>query len=93
MNGFSSMGFGRLQRAGEDAGDDVVVVGFGDFGVVEAAGFESFEVAEVVDVDFAVDLGGVELGAAFPEQRGLFAFAFGEERRARGRPIAAWRAC
>jgi len=28
------------KRSGEDAGDEVVVVGFGDFGAVEAAGFE-----------------------------------------------------
>ena len=32
-----------LKRAGEDSGDDVVVVGLGDLGAVEAAGFEGFE--------------------------------------------------
>ena len=35
--------------------------------------------AEVVDEDFAVDLGGVEWGAALPEKFGLFGFAFDEE--------------
>ena len=35
--------------------------------------------AEVVDEDFAVDLGGVEEGAALPEEFGFFALAFDEE--------------
>ncbi len=35
--------------------------------------------AEVVDEDFAVDLGGVECGAALPEEFGLFGFAFDQE--------------
>ena len=35
--------------------------------------------AEVVDEDFAVDLGGVEGGTALPEKFGLFGFAFDEE--------------
>ena len=60
----------------DDPGDDVVVVGFGDFAVVEASWLELVDGAEVVDVDFAVDLGGVELGAAFPEERRLFGFVF-----------------
>jgi hypothetical protein len=60
----------------EDAGDYVVVVGVGDFGAVEGAGDEGFVGAEVVDEDLAVDLGGVECGAALPEKIGLFGFAF-----------------
>jgi hypothetical protein len=48
-------------RLFEDAGDYVVVVGVGDFGSVEGAGDEGFVGAEVVDEDFAVDLGGVEV--------------------------------
>ena len=63
----------------EDAGDDVVVVGFGDFGAVEGAGDEGFVGAEVVDEDLAVDLGGVEGGAALPEEVGFFGGAFDEE--------------
>ncbi len=35
--------------------------------------------AEVVDEDLAVDLGGVECGAALPEEFGFFGFAFDEE--------------
>ena len=35
--------------------------------------------AEVVDQDLAVDFGGVERRAAFPEEVGLFAYAFDEE--------------
>ncbi len=58
-----------LERGGEDAGDEVVVVGFGDFGAVEAAGLSDSSGAEVVDIDLAVDFGGVELRAAFPEER------------------------
>ncbi len=50
----------------EDAGDDVVVVGLGDLGAIEGAGNEGFVGAEVVDEDLAVDLGGVQWGAAFP---------------------------
>ena len=45
--------------------------------------------AEVVDVDLAVDLGRVELGAAFPQQRRLFALAFDQDAPVRGRPTAA----
>jgi hypothetical protein len=69
----------RLQRAREYASDDIVIVGFGDPGVVKAAWFEGLQVAEVVDVDFTVDFGGVELGSAFPEERGFLALAFGEK--------------
>ena len=53
-------------------------MGFGDSGAVEAAGFQGGQVAEVVDIELAVDLRGVELRAALPEQRRLFAFAFGK---------------
>ena len=63
----------------EDAGYYVVVVGLGDFGSVEGAGDQGFVGAEVVDEDFAVDLRGVEGGAALPEEFGLFGFAFDEE--------------
>src|SRR5271154_1726173 len=63
----------------EDAGYYVVVVGLGDEGSVEGAGDEGFVGAEVVDEDFAVDLGGVEWGAALPEEWSLFGFAFDEE--------------
>ena len=63
----------------EDAGYYVVVVGLGDFGAVEGAGDEGFVGAEVVDEDFAVDLGGVERGAALPEEFGFFGLAFDEE--------------
>ena len=71
----------------EDAGDEVVVVGLGDEGAVEAAGLEGIERAEVVDEDFAVDFGGVELGAAFPEERGFGAGAFGEEGELAADPL------
>jgi hypothetical protein len=60
----------------EDAGDYVVVVGVGDLGAVEGAGDEGFVGAEVVDEDLAVDLGGVERGAALPQEFGLFGLAF-----------------
>src|ERR1035437_6379572 len=57
--------YSTLQRPSEDAGDYVVVVGFGDLGAVETAGLEVGQVAEVVDVEFAVGLRGGELRAAF----------------------------
>ena len=38
-----------------------MVVGLGDFGAVEGTGDEGFVRAEVVDEDFAVDLGVVEV--------------------------------
>src|ERR1039458_2968938 len=79
--------YSTLQRPSEDAGDYVVVVGFGDLGAVETAGLEGGQVAEVVDVEFAVDLRGVELCAAFPEERGLFAFAFGEHDQLAAYPL------
>lgn len=63
----------------QDACDYVVVVGFGDFGSVEGAGDQLFVGAKVVDEDLAVDLRGVEAGAAFPEEVGLFGGAFDEE--------------
>src|SRR5579871_352424 len=63
----------------EDACDYVVVVGLGDFGSVEGSWDQGFVGAEVVDEDFAVDLGGVEGGAALPEEFGLFGFALDEE--------------
>src|SRR5208337_1823928 len=44
-------------------------------------------IAEVVDVDFAVNLWCVKLGAAFPEQRGLFAFAFGQQDHLAADPL------
>jgi hypothetical protein len=50
----------------DDAGYDVVVVGFGDFGSVEGAGDEGFVGAEVVDEDLAVDLWGLVEGATLP---------------------------
>lgn len=56
-----------LQRGGDHAGNEVVIVGFGNLGLVEVAGLERLKLAKVVDVDFAVDFGGVELGAALPE--------------------------
>ena len=59
--------------------DYVVVVGFGDLGAVEGAGDEGFVGAEVVEEDLAVDLGGVERGAALPEEVGFFRGAFDEE--------------
>lgn len=49
----------------EDAGYDVVVVGFGDLGAVKAALLRRFKRAEVVDKDSAVDLRGVKPGASF----------------------------
>lgn len=50
----------------EDAGYYVVIVRLRNLGAVEGAGNESFVRAEVVDEDLAVDLGGVQWGAAFP---------------------------
>src|ERR1035438_4162542 len=79
--------YSTLQRTGEDAGDYVVVVGFGDLGAVKAAGLEGGQVAEVVDVELAVDLRGVELGAALPEQRRLFAFSFGQHDQLAAYPL------
>jgi hypothetical protein len=63
----------------EDAGYYVVVVGLGDDGSVEGSGDEGLVGAEVVDEDLAVDFGGVEGGAALPEEVGLFGLAFYEE--------------
>ena len=72
----------------ENAGDEVVVVSFGDFRAVEAAGFEIFETPEVVNVDLAVDLGRVELRAAFPEQRRFCALAFGKHCEFAADPVS-----
>ena len=59
-----------LQRAGENSCHHVVLVGFSDLSFVKATSFESghvtAKIGEVVDVNLAVDLGGVELGSAFP---------------------------
>ena len=62
-----------------DAGDYVVVVGFGDLGSVEGAGDKDFVGAEVVDEDLAVDLGGLVEGAALPEEFGFVGLAFDED--------------
>jgi hypothetical protein len=48
---------GWKEKLLEDAGDYVVVVGISDFGAVEGAWDQGFVRAEVVDEDFAVDLG------------------------------------
>jgi hypothetical protein len=79
--------YSTLQRSAEDAGDNVVIVGFGDLGFVEAAGLEGGQVAKVIDVEFAVDFRGVELGAAFPEERRLFALAFGQQDQLAAYPL------
>jgi len=63
----------------EDAGYYVVVVGLGDEGFVEGSGNEGFVGAEVVDEDFPVNFGGMEGGAALPEEFGFFRLAFDEE--------------
>src|SRR5579863_1818038 len=68
-----------LKRPGDYTRNQVVVVGFCDLGTIELSGFEFLKCAEVVDVDLAVNLRRVELGAAFPEQGRLFAFTFGED--------------
>src|ERR1700759_1310290 len=69
------------ERTGENAGDEVVVVGLGDLGAIELAGLETFKVAEVVDVDFAVNFWSVEFGAALPQHGRLFALAFGQNNK------------
>jgi len=80
-----------LEWSGNDPRHHVVVVGFGDLCAVKAAGFEGghirAQVGEVVDVNFAVDLRGVELGAAFPQQRGLFALALGKDDQLAADPL------
>ena len=68
-------------------------MGFGDLGAVEGAGDEGVVGAEVVDEDLAVDLGGVEGGAALPEQVGLFAGTFDEEVDLAADPLALWPWC
>ncbi len=83
----------RIFTLFEDAGYYVVVVGVGDFGAVEGTGDEGFVGAEIVDEDFAVDLGGVERGAALPEEVGLFGFALDEGGRSRGLPRRLWIWC
>src|SRR5271169_3127925 len=50
---------------------EVVVVRLGHFAAVELAGPHLGVVAEIADEDFAVDLRGVHLGAAFPQQFGF----------------------
>jgi hypothetical protein len=63
----------------EDSGYYVVVVGFGDFAAVEGTWDQRLMRAEVVNEDFAVDLRGVEHGAALPEEFGFVADAFYEQ--------------
>lgn len=63
----------------DDPGYYVVVVALGDFAAVEGAGDQVFVGAEVVDENFAIDLWGVHLGAALPEETGFFAGAFDED--------------
>ena len=53
-------------------------MGLGDFGAVEGAGDQGFVRAEVVEEELAVNFGGLEEGAALPEQVGFFGRAFDE---------------
>jgi len=78
----------RSQRAGDYAGDDVVFVGFGDFGFVEAAGFQRLQRAEVVEVDFAVDLRAWNW-CGLPRGAGFLRFRLRREPPVRGRATAA----
>src|ERR1700744_6399612 len=77
---FESNGLGpRRQRARDDACHEVIVVGLGNLGAIKLAGIQLFQIAEVVDKNLAVDLGSMELGAAFPKEFSLRAFALGEK--------------
>ena len=62
-------------------------MGLGDLGAVEFSGFQTFEVAEVVDVNFAVDFGCVEFSAAFPEHGSFVAFSFGQHNEFAADPV------
>ena len=59
---------------------------FGDFGAIEAVGFEIFERAGVIQADFAVDLGRGKLSAVLPKQRRLGILALGELGQFAGQP-------
>src|SRR5665213_1859712 len=63
----------------DNAGDEVVVVGLSNFCTVKGAGNQRLMRSKVVDEDFAVDLGGVEDGAALPEEIGFFGLALDQE--------------
>jgi acetylornithine deacetylase/succinyl-diaminopimelate desuccinylase-like protein len=71
----------------------VVVVRLGDLGAVEGAGDEGFVGAEVVDEDFAVDLGGVESRCGLA--RGVRSLRIRLRRggRSRGLPMRLWIWC
>src|ERR1051326_2364826 len=59
--------------------DQIVIVSFGDFAANEFAGRERLALAEVGDINLAVDLGGVHLGASLPEQIGFLRRALDEQ--------------
>src|SRR5258708_29744350 len=63
----------------ENPGHQVVVVRFDDFAAVELARLRLIVIAEIVDEQLSVDFRGVHLGAAFPQQIGLFGRAEGED--------------
>src|SRR5882757_10229628 len=51
----------------------------GDLRTIKGARHQRLVRAEIVDVDLAVDLRRVELGAALPQQRRLLALAFDQD--------------
>src|SRR5215469_6904656 len=56
----------------QNAGDKVVIVGLGELAATKLTFAWIVAIPEVVDIDGAVDFGGVHRGAALPEQVGLF---------------------
>src|SRR5262249_52951644 len=65
------LGFGLRHKRLDDAGDQVVVVRFGDHAADKLARHQLLAVTEIVDVELAVDLGSMHLRAAFPQQIAL----------------------
>lgn len=61
-----------LLRTLYDLGYQIVIVCLGDLAAVEVAGLRGDFVGEVVDENFAVDLGRVHEGAAFQQQFRFF---------------------
>jgi hypothetical protein len=64
----ATQGFGRARHKLTDASDEIVVMRLGDLAAHELSGFELVLIAEVIDEEFAVDLGCVHFGAPLPQQ-------------------------
>lgn len=67
-----SIGVIRHRRTLEQSRYHIVLMRFGDFAAIVLAFANVFVLAEVIDVNGAVDFGSVHCGATLPQKVGLF---------------------